>query len=43
LYNYDLKEFEKAEKLYLRSIAIGIRLYGPAYSGLEYDYRGLIR
>merc|ERR1712038_1499607 len=43
LYNYDMKNFEKAEELYLRSIAIGEKLFGPAYSGLEYDYRGLIR
>ncbi len=43
LYNYDLEEFEKAERLYLRSIDIGVKLFGPSYSGLEYDYRGLIR
>merc|ERR1711997_832224 len=43
LYNYDLDEFNKAEELYLRSIEIALRLFGPAYSGLEYDYRGLIR
>ena len=39
LYNYDLEELNKAEELYLRSIAISLRLFGPAYSGLEYDYR----
>ena len=38
-----MKNFDKAEELYLRSIAIGEKLFGPAYSGLEYDYRGLIR
>lgn len=43
LYNYDLDEFNKAEELYLRSIEISLRLFGPSYSGLEYDYRGLIR
>ena len=43
LYNYDLHEFNKAEELYLRSIKISLRLFGPSYSGLEYDYRGLIR
>ena len=43
LYNYDLNEFNKAEELYLRSIDISLRLFGPSYSGLEYDYRGLIR
>ncbi|XP_023333208.1 amyloid protein-binding protein 2 [Eurytemora carolleeae] len=43
LYNYDMKEFSKAEQLYIRSIRIGIKLFGPSYSGLEYDYRGLIQ
>ncbi|XP_039248909.2 amyloid protein-binding protein 2-like [Styela clava] len=43
LYNYDLKQYEKAEKLYLRSINIAKRLFGEGYSGLEYDYRGLIK
>lgn len=42
LYNYDMEEYEKAETLYLRSIAIGRKLFGDGYSGLEYDYRGLI-
>lgn len=43
LYNYDMKQYRKAEKLYLRSIMIGRKLFGPTYSGLEYDYRGLIK
>ncbi|KAK7459432.1 hypothetical protein BaRGS_00039000 [Batillaria attramentaria] len=43
LYNYDMNKFEEAEKLYLRSINIGKALFGEAYSGLEYDYRGLLR
>ncbi|RWS28412.1 amyloid protein-binding protein 2-like isoform X2 [Leptotrombidium deliense] len=43
LYNYDLLMYEKAEKLYLKSLEIGIRLFGESYSGLEYDYRGLLR
>jgi len=43
LYNYDMKEYRKAEELYLRSIKIGKKLFGPGYSGLEYDYRGLIQ
>lgn len=43
LYNYDMGIFEKAEELYLRSINIGIKLFGIGYSGLEYDYRGLCR
>ncbi|XP_066246020.1 amyloid protein-binding protein 2 [Euwallacea similis] len=42
LYNYHMKKYSAAEELYLRSIEINIRLFGPAYSGLEYDYRGLI-
>ena len=33
----------QAEQLYLRSIKIGRQLFGPSYSGLEYDYRGLIQ
>jgi|688.fasta_scaffold1943310_1 hypothetical protein len=33
----------KAEELYLRSIRIGRKLFGPSYSGLEYDYRGLVQ
>ena len=41
LYNYDMKKYTEAEQLYLRSIAIGKNLFGPAYSGLEYDYLGL--
>ncbi|XP_064234506.1 amyloid protein-binding protein 2 isoform X1 [Aotus nancymaae] len=43
LYNYDMNQYENAEKLYLRSIAIGKKLFGEGYSGLEYDYRGLIK
>ncbi|XP_046840274.1 amyloid protein-binding protein 2-like [Xenia sp. Carnegie-2017] len=42
LYSYDMNMFQKAEKLYIRSIAIGRMLFGDGYSGLEYDYRGLI-
>jgi len=42
LYNYDMAEYQKAEELYLKSIRIGCRLFGDCYSGLEYDYRGLI-
>lgn len=42
LYNYDMEQYERAEQLYLRSIAIGRKLFGDGYSGLEYDYRGLI-
>lgn len=43
LYNYDMMLFQKAETLYLQSIDIGIKLFGEGYSGLEYDYRGLLR
>jgi tetratricopeptide (TPR) repeat protein len=43
LYNYDMNKFDEAEQLYLRSIAIGRKLFGEGYSGLEYDYRGLLR
>lgn len=42
LYNYHMKRYNEAEKLYLRSIEINLSLFGPAYSGLEYDYRGLM-
>ena len=43
LYNYDMHLYKEAEKLYIRSIDIGIQLFGNGYSGLEYDYRGLCR
>ena len=43
LYNYDLHQPREAETLYLRSIQISLSLFGPTYSGLEYDYRGLIQ
>ena len=43
LYAYDLKEYQKAEKLYLRSINISISLFGLAYSGLKCDYVGLLQ
>lgn len=42
LYNYHMKQFRKAEQLYFRSININIKLFSETYSGLEYDYRGLI-
>uniref|UniRef100_A0A8C8F215 Amyloid protein-binding protein 2 n=1 Tax=Oncorhynchus tshawytscha TaxID=74940 RepID=A0A8C8F215_ONCTS len=43
LYNYDMNQYEDAERLYRRSISIGKKLFGEGYSGLEYDYRGLIK
>lgn len=42
LYNYHMNQHKKAEKLYYRSIEISLKLFGKAYSGLEYDYRGLL-
>ncbi|CAH0563319.1 unnamed protein product [Brassicogethes aeneus] len=42
LYNYHMKRHQDAEKLYMRSIEINLNLFGESYSGLEYDYRGLI-
>lgn len=31
LYNYDMNQYENAEKLYLRSIAIGVWILSAAY------------
>lgn len=42
LYNYHMKEYRKAESLYFRSINISLKLFSETYSGLEYDYRGLV-
>ena len=42
LYNYHMAKFTEAEELYLKSIEISLRLFGETYSGLEYDYKGLI-
>jgi hypothetical protein len=42
LFSYDMARFADAEPLYYRSIKIGLELFGPSYSGLEYDFRGLI-
>lgn len=42
LYNYHMSKYDEAEKLYLQSIEISRKLFGPSYSGLEYDYRGLL-
>ncbi|KAL1132475.1 hypothetical protein AAG570_010430 [Ranatra chinensis] len=42
LYNYHMKEYRKAETLYYRSIKISLKLFSETYSGLEYDYRGLM-
>lgn len=42
LYNYHMREYKKAEALYFRSISISLKLFSETYSGLEYDYRGLM-
>ena len=42
LFCYDMSEYDEAIALYTRSIRIGVRLFGVGYSGLEYDYRGLM-
>ncbi|CAH2095854.1 unnamed protein product [Euphydryas editha] len=42
LYNYHMNMHRAAEQLYLRSISISLKLFGERYSGLEYDYRGLV-
>ncbi|KAL0882831.1 hypothetical protein ABMA27_016371 [Loxostege sticticalis] len=42
LYNYHMNMHVAAETLYLRSISISLKLFGERYSGLEYDYRGLV-
>lgn len=42
LYNYHMQKHQEAEELYMKSIEISLRLFGQSYSGLEYDYRGLI-
>ncbi|XP_076290701.1 protein interacting with APP tail-1 isoform X2 [Lasioglossum baleicum] len=42
LYNFDMHRYEDAEKLYHRSIAIWIKLFGKHYSGLKYNYQGLL-
>ncbi|XP_024877591.1 amyloid protein-binding protein 2 [Temnothorax curvispinosus] len=42
LYNFHMNRYRDAEKLYHRSISISLKLFGKGYSGLEYDYRGLL-
>ncbi|KFM68064.1 Amyloid protein-binding protein 2, partial [Stegodyphus mimosarum] len=43
LYTYDMELYAEAEVLFWKSINIGLKLFGKGYSGLEYDYRGLLR
>ena len=40
---YNMEEYGKAEELYLRSIRIKRKLFGPSYSGLESNYLRLIK
>ena len=42
LYNHGMEEFDKAEEHYLRGIRILEKLFGRAYSQLQFDYSGLI-
>ncbi|VDO15233.1 unnamed protein product [Rodentolepis nana] len=41
LHNYHMREYKKAEALYLRSVQINLDTFGPGYSDLEYLYKGL--
>jgi len=41
--NLVFSEYAKGEELYLRSEKVSLKLFGPGYSGLEYDYKGLLR
>ncbi|VDO10032.1 unnamed protein product [Rodentolepis nana] len=43
LYNYHMREYNKAEALYLRSVQISLDAFGPSHSELKYDLRGLQR
>ncbi|GFY46220.1 amyloid protein-binding protein 2 [Trichonephila inaurata madagascariensis] len=42
LYNYDLRLYGEAITLYKKTIKIGLKQFGKGYSGLEYEYRGLL-
>ena len=42
LYADDLEDFSKAEEHYLQCIKIQEKLFGPAYSQLQYSYNGII-
>ncbi|XP_060840464.1 amyloid protein-binding protein 2 isoform X2 [Rhopalosiphum padi] len=42
LYTYQLKKYEEAEVLYLRSKTIYETTYGRQYTGLLYDFQGLV-
>eukprot|EP00102_Acyrthosiphon_pisum_P002584 XP_001944165.2 PREDICTED: amyloid protein-binding protein 2 isoform X1 [Acyrthosiphon pisum] len=42
LYTYQLKKYQDAEELYLRSKTIYETTYGRQYTGLLYDFQGLV-
>ena len=42
LYEEDLEDFSKAEEHHLQSIRIAEKLFGPAFSKLQFSYVGLI-
>ena len=42
LYRNNMGQYQKAEEHYLASIRIQEKLFGPAYSLLQFDYNGLI-
>uniref|UniRef100_A0A914S052 Uncharacterized protein n=1 Tax=Parascaris equorum TaxID=6256 RepID=A0A914S052_PAREQ len=43
LYTHDMDRQEEARDLYLKSIHIALKMFGESFTGLEYDYRGLLR
>ncbi|KAL3313429.1 Amyloid protein-binding protein 2 [Cichlidogyrus casuarinus] len=43
LYTFDMQKLEEGIELHERSLRINTAFYGPAYSGHEFDYRGLQR
>ncbi|XP_015785943.1 amyloid protein-binding protein 2-like [Tetranychus urticae] len=42
LYCYDMELYPQAENYYLKAIEIGTKVFGGAYSGLEFEYQGII-
>ena len=42
LYKNELEDFSKAEEHYLQCIKIQEKLFGPAYSQLQFSYNGII-
>uniref|UniRef100_T1KDR3 MalT-like TPR region domain-containing protein n=2 Tax=Tetranychus urticae TaxID=32264 RepID=T1KDR3_TETUR len=43
LYSYDMGLYLQAESCYLKAIEIGTKVFGGSYSGLEFEYQGIIR